>query len=88
VSQPAVLRAYDEVVSFFAHSPIAEEIATFRCSDETTRRVRDLLRKNSAGTLTSEDAEELAQCAQLDRFLLLIRSRVPRPADGAASLRS
>jgi len=50
--------------------------------------VRDLLRKNSAGTLTAQEADELDQCAQLDRLLLLIRSRVSRPADDATSLSS
>jgi hypothetical protein len=88
VSQTSLLRAYDEVVSFFARGPTAEEIATFRLSEETTRRVRDLLRKSSAGMLTVEEADELDQCVQLDRLLLLIRSRVPRPADDATSLSS
>ena len=88
MSQTSLLRAYDEVVSFFARGPTVEEIATFHLSEETTTRVRNLLRKSSAGTLTAEEADELDQCVQLDRLLLLIRSRVPRPADGAASLRS
>jgi len=88
MSQTSLLRAYDEIVSFFARGPTPEEIATFRLSEGTTARVRDLLRKNSAGTLTAEEAEELDQCVQLDRLLLLIRTRVPRPTDGAASLSS
>src|SRR5262249_46505219 len=84
VSQTPLLRASDEIGSFFARGPTPAEIATFRLSEETTTRVRALLRKNSAGTLTAEEAAELDQCVQLDRLLLLLRSRVPRPPDGAA----
>ncbi len=69
-----VMRAYDEVVTFFANGPTREEIAAFRLSDQTVARVRELLMKNSAGTLTTDEADELDQCVQLDRMLLLIKS--------------
>ncbi len=68
-------RAYEEVVTFFATGPSREEISAFRLSEETIARLRQLLRKNSAGTLTADEAEELDQCVQLDRLLLLIRAR-------------
>jgi len=70
-----VMRAYDEVVLFFANGPTREEIASFRLSDPTVDRVRYLLHKNSAGTLTGDEADELDQCVQLDRMLLLIKAR-------------
>jgi hypothetical protein len=68
-------RAYDEVVSFFASGPSRDEIGSFRLSEEAVERVRRLLLKKSAGTLTDEEADELDVCVQLDRLLLLIRSR-------------
>jgi hypothetical protein len=68
-------RAYEEVVAFFASGPTREEISTFRLSAETIERLRELLLKNSAGTLTADEADELDQCVHLDRLLLLIRSR-------------
>lgn len=68
-------RAYDEVVSFFANGPSREEINGFRLSPETSNRVRQLLLKKSAGTLTDDEADELDQCVQFDRLLLLIRSK-------------
>jgi hypothetical protein len=80
MSQTPLLRAYDEVVSFFARGPSTDEIATLRLSDETITRVRELLRKNSAGTLTPDEAEELDQCVLLDRMMLLIRSRARQEA--------
>lgn len=71
--QPA--RAYDAVASFFARGPSREEISTFRLSDAAVDRVRHLLVKKSAATLTEEEADELDECVHLDRVLLLIRSR-------------
>jgi hypothetical protein len=85
MSQTALLRAYDEVATFFARGPAPAEIAAFHLSEETVARVRALLRKNSAGTLTAEESEELDQCVQLDRVLLLIRARLPRSSPDSGS---
>jgi hypothetical protein len=71
--QPA--HAYDEVASFFANGPSRQEISTFRLSDAAVARLRYLLLKKSAATLTEEEADELDECVHLDRVLLLIRSR-------------
>jgi hypothetical protein len=78
MSQASLPRAYEEIASFFARSPSSEEIAAFRLSDETVARLRELLEKNSAGTLTPDEADELDQVGHLNRLLLLIRSRLPR----------
>ena len=76
MSQASLKRAYDEVVDFFARGPAPNEIAQFRLSDETLARVRDLLSKNSSGGLTEDEGEELDQCVQLDRMVMLIRTQV------------
>ncbi|HEX5439314.1 MAG TPA: hypothetical protein VFW76_00390 [Ktedonobacterales bacterium] len=78
MSQASLLRAYEEIASFFARSPSSQEIAAFRLSDQTVTRLRELLEKKSAGTLTSNEADELDQVSHLNRMLLLIRSRLPR----------
>ena len=75
MSQATLPRAYAEVVAFFASGPSRDAITTFRLSDETVERVRQLLRKKSAGTLSDDEAEELDQCVQIDRLVLLIRSQ-------------
>ena len=75
MTQGYVVRAYEEVASFLAGSPSAEAIASFQLSPETITRVRGLLSKNSAGTLTPEEVDELDQCVHLDRLLLLIRAK-------------
>ena len=78
MSQASLLHAYDEIATFFARGPSPHEIVAFQLSEETTARIRDLLEKNSAGTLTQDEADELEQVGQLNRMLLLIRSRIPR----------
>lgn len=85
MSQTSLIRAYDEVVSFFARGPSPDEIAAFRLSDATVERMRDLLQKNSEGTLTPDEADELDQCVQLDQLVLLIRSRVAANRQGSTS---
>jgi len=80
VNQVVLPRAYDEVVTFFASGPSRDAIASFRLSDETVARVRQLLLKKSAGTLTVDEADELDQCVQLDRLVLLIRSKAHQQA--------
>lgn len=75
MSQAQLTRAYDEVVTFFAKGPSRDEILNFRLSDGTVARVRKLLRKNSEGTLTPDETEELDECVQIERMVSLIRSR-------------
>ena len=82
MSQSAALRAYDEVVSFFATGPDTAAIAAFQLSSQTVERVRALLLKKSAGTLPLDEVEELEECAQLDRIVTLIRSRARQQAQG------
>ena len=64
---------------FLCSRPSTEEIAAFRLSDATVERVRNLLAKNAAGTLSREESEELDQLVLLDRIVMLIRSRLPHP---------
>lgn len=78
MSQSPLLRVYDEIATFFARGPSPEEILAFQFSEETVDRLRDLLDKNSAGTLTEDEADGLDQVGQVNRMLLLIRSRIAR----------
>ena len=82
MSESPSLRAYDEVVSFFASGPDREAIAAFRLSSTAVERVRALLIKKSEGTLTPDEDEELEQCTQLDRLVMLIRSRARQQTQG------
>jgi hypothetical protein len=75
MAQGDAVLAYEEAASFLAGGPPVEAIASFQLSDEAVSRVRSLLRKNSSGTLTSEEADELDQCVHLDRLLSLVRAK-------------
>ncbi len=85
MSQASLARPTEEVAEFFAHAPSVEEIAAFRLSDRTIARVRELLHKNAGGMLSPEESEELDQLVLLDRIVMLIRSRLPRPETQPAS---
>jgi hypothetical protein len=67
----------EQVAAFFARGPSAQEIATFRLPDETLAQIRELLYKNSAGTLSADEAQDLDELVLLDKIVNLIRSHVP-----------
>lgn len=79
MSQASVLRPTEQLAEFFARGPSQVEILSFRFSDETLDEIRELLYKNSAGTLTTTESQELDELVLLDRIVNLIRSRVPNP---------
>ncbi len=79
MSQASLVRPTEEIAAFFARAPSVEEIAAFQLSETTIARVRALLDKNAAGTLSRDESEELDQLMLLDRIVMLIRSRLPRP---------
>lgn len=79
MSHASMLRPTEEIADFFARAPSQQEIAAFRLSDAAQARARELLEKNASGTLTSEETAELDELAVLDRIVMLIRSRLPRP---------
>jgi hypothetical protein len=83
MSQASVVRPTEQVAEFFARGPSPQEIAGFRLSEETLAYIRELLHKNSAGTLTSAESQELDELVLLDRIVNLIRSRVPQTHSGA-----
>ena len=88
MSQASLTHPVEEIADFFARAPSTEEIAAFRLSEATVERVRDLLVKNAAGTLSRGESEELDQLALLVRIVMLIRSRVPPPGTRAAAARA
>lgn len=77
MSQASLLRPVEQIADFFARSPSAEEIAAFHLAEETQAYIRELLYKNSAGTLSPDEAQELDELVMLGRIVNLIRSRVP-----------
>jgi hypothetical protein len=87
MTHPSLRSPTEEIADFFARGPSPEDIAAFRLSEGTRARVRELLAKNADGTLTPEENQELDQLVLLDRIVMLIRSRLPRPNAQAAAPR-
>jgi hypothetical protein len=85
MSQASMLRPTEEIAEFFARAPSVEEIAAFRLSDAIIARVRELLDKNAAGTLSRDESDELDELVLLDRIVMLIRSRLPRSGSQSGS---
>jgi hypothetical protein len=85
MSYSSLVSPTEEIADFFARGPSPEEIAAFRLSDATLTRVRELLEKNAAGSLSREENEELDQLVLLDRIVMLIRSRLPSSQEQAMS---
>lgn len=86
MSQASLLSPTEEIAEFFARAPSVEEITTYRLSGSTIARVRALLDKNAAATLSRDESDELDQLVLLDRIVMLIRSRLPRPEPQPGSL--
>ena len=80
MSQTSTLRPMEQIAEFFSRGPSRQEIMAFRLSDESLATIRELLYKNSAGTLAPEDAQELDELVLLDRIVNLIRSRASSTA--------
>ena len=67
--------AYEEIVDLFASGTSPEQILAFRPSPKAQERVRELLIKNSAGKLTSEEEIELDQYEHIEHFMRLVKAR-------------
>jgi hypothetical protein len=63
----------DEVTSFLAAAPTAEEIIAFKVSDRVDQRLHDLLDRNSADLLTSDERAELDEYMRMNHFLIMLK---------------
>ena len=72
---PPYTPGYGEVIEFLASGPTPQAIVSFHPSAEVQERVRDLLDKNRAGSLTPAEKAELDQYESLDFLITLIKVR-------------
>jgi hypothetical protein len=75
MTSPTALSPVGEVVEFLAGAPSREAIAAFHLSPSAHERIRALLARNAAGTLSAEEERQLDQMVLLDDILSLIRAR-------------
>lgn len=68
-------QAYGEIIELFASGADVARIIAFHPSEQTAARARELLLKNSAGTITEEELAELDQFAHIEHLMRLIKAR-------------
>jgi len=68
-------QAYDEILVFLAAGTTAESIATFRPSDETVARVRELIERRSEEKISPVENEELEEYLRLEHLMIMAKAR-------------
>ena len=68
-------KSYDEIIDFIASGTTPETVIGFAPSEETTRRVDELLDRNRSTGLTTEEQAELDEYVSLEHLLTLAKER-------------
>lgn len=68
-------QAYLEVLDFLMTRPTPQDIVAFKVSPQAQERLRSLLNKNRAGTLTEPEVAELDVYEQLEQLMILMKAR-------------
>lgn len=74
----AAQRSYDEIVDVLARGGGAGTVLAFRPSAEAQARVRDLLARSKAGSLTDDEQAELDRFEEIERITQLVKARARR----------
>lgn len=74
----AAQRSYDEIVDVLARGGGAGAVLAFRPSAEAQARVRDLLARSKAGSLTDDEQAELDRFEEIERLMQLVKARARR----------
>ena len=75
------IKAYDEIIELFANGSSPQKIVSFKPSDESKKRVQELLLKNESGLLTSEEEAELDDFGQIEHLMRLVKARARQKAE-------
>jgi hypothetical protein len=63
------------ITDFLASNPSPQEIIDYRLPDELQARAHELLNRNSAGTLTHEEREEMFDISRADMMMSLLKAK-------------
>lgn len=74
----AAQRSYDEMIDLFARGGGTDSVLSFRLSDESLARVRDLLARSKEGALPDEESAELDRFVEIERLMQLVKARARR----------
>jgi len=72
------LRAYEEIIDFIASGTSPQAIIAFKPSEETKRRVADLIHNEKTGNLSPDEKSELDHYMQLEHLMRLAKARARR----------
>ena len=75
-------KAYDELVDFIAAGNTPGRLLHFQPSEETRKRVHDLIRKEKDPGLLPEEVSELDDYMKLEHLMRLAKARAHRLAGG------
>jgi hypothetical protein len=84
ILQVPKLAIVDELVEFLGRGPRPQEIVSFRVSESSQSRIRDLLDKNRDGSLSAGEEIELNAVESLNHLFALIRARAMQNLPAAA----
>jgi hypothetical protein len=71
----SVTRAYEEVIDFIAAGTGPDNVAAFRPSAATRRRVAELVAREKTTGLTPDETSELEHYIQLEHIMRLAKAR-------------
>jgi len=83
IRQVPELAVVDEIIEFLGRGPQPEQIVAFKVSENSQSRVRDLLDKSRAGSLSAEEEKELNAVESLNHLFALIKARAWRHVPSA-----
>ncbi len=69
------VRAYDEVVDFIAGGVSPSDVADFEASDETKKRVGELIHREKTVGLSPEEESELDHYMSTEHLMRLAKAR-------------
>ena len=75
ITQLPKLAMVDELIEFLGRGPQPDEIVAFQASLNSQSRVRDLLDKSRAGTLSEDEERELNAVESLNHLFALFKAR-------------
>jgi hypothetical protein len=70
-----VLPAFDAFLDYLVEKATPQEILAFSVSEEEQERATELLERQNAGQLTSEEKIELDRMLEFDRWVSLLKAK-------------
>ena len=75
-----MIRAYNEIVDFIASGSTPQAVAAFCASSETRDRVAELIDREKASSLSSEERTELDHYLEMEHIMRLAKAKARKIA--------